>query len=184
MTYLWIGIGVIVALIVLAFNSLAQLRNIVANAWADIDVFLKRRADLIPNLVETTKAYSGFERDTLESVTQARSEALSAGSRPAARAEAENRLATRVHQIIAIAENYPELKASTQYLRLQEELAEAEDKISYARQYYNAAVRDLNTTIDRFPQNLVAGAFGFKRAEFFSLDEPHQRETPRANLSQ
>lgn len=181
---MWIAVGIVVALVVYAFNSLAQLRNLVANAWADIDVYLKRRADLIPNLVETTKAYSGFERDTLESVTQARSEAITAGSNPGARAEAENRLASRVHQIIAIAEQYPELKASTQYLRLQEELSEAEDKISYARQYYNAAVRDLNTTIDRFPQNLVASTFGFKRAEFFSLDEPDQRETPRADMGQ
>ena len=105
-------------------------------------------------------------------------------SSPGARAEAENKLASRVHQIIAIAESYPELKASSQYLRLQEELSEAEDKISYARQYYNAAVRDFNTTIDRFPQNIVAGVFGFKRSEFFSLDEPEQRETPRADLSQ
>src|SRR5690606_22565021 len=117
------------------------------------------RADLIPNLVDTTKAYSGFERDTLESVTRARTDALSAGSSPAARAEAENKLASRVHQLIAIAENYPELKASTQYLRLQEELSEAEDKISYSRQYYNAAVRDFNTMIDRFPQNLLASIF-------------------------
>ena len=183
-TYVWIGLAVVVVLIVLAYNSLAQLRNLVANAWADIDVYLKRRADLIPNLVETTKAYSGFERDTLESVTQARSEALSAGANPTVRAAAENRLANRVHQIIAIAEQYPELKASSQYLRLQQELSEAEDKISYARQYYNAAVRDMNTTIDRFPQNIVAGIFGFKRGEFFSLDEPEQRETPRADMGQ
>ena len=184
MTYLWIGLAVVVVLVVVAYNSLAQLRNLVKNAWADIDVYLKRRADLIPNLVETTKAYSGFERDTLESVTQARAEAMSAGSQPTARAEAENKLANRVHQLIAIAESYPELKASSQYLRLQEELSEAEDKISYARQYYNAAVRDFNTTIDRFPQNIVASTFGFKRAEFFSLDEPEQRETPKANLDQ
>jgi LemA protein len=177
-----IGVGIIVALVILAYNSLAQLRNLVANAWADIDVYLKRRADLVPNLVETTKAYSGFERETLESVTQARAEALSAGPNPGARAEAENKLANRVHQMIAIAEQYPELKASSQYLRLQEELSDTEDKISYARQYYNAAVRDMNTTIDRFPQNMVASAFGFKRAEFFSLDEPDQRETPRADL--
>jgi LemA protein len=181
-TFVWIGLAVLVVLAVMAYNSLAKLRNLVANAWADIDVYLKRRADLIPNLVETTKAYSGFERETLESVTQARTDAISAGSNPVARADAENRLANRVHQLIAIAESYPELKASTQYLRLQEELSEAEDKISYARQYYNAAVRDMNTSIDRFPQNILAGAFGFKRAEFFSLDEPEQRETPTAEM--
>ena len=176
--------AIIVVLAVMAYNSLAKMRNLVANAWSDIDVYLKRRADLIPNLVDTTKAYSGFERDTLESVTRARTDALSAGSSPTARAEAENKLASRVHQLIAIAENYPELKASTQYLRLQEELSVAEDKISYSRQYYNAAVRDFNTMIDRFPQNLLASAFGFKRAEFFALDEPDQRETPRADLGQ
>jgi LemA protein len=181
-TFLWIGLGVVLVLAILGYNSLAKLRNIVKNAWADIDVYLKRRADLIPNLVETTKGYSGFERDTLESVTQARTEAIAAGAAPAARAEAENRLAGRVHQLIAIAENYPELKASAQYLRLQEELSEAEDKISYARQYYNAAVRDFNTSIDRFPQSLLASVFGFKRSEFFSLDEPMEREAPRAQL--
>jgi LemA protein len=137
---------------------------------------------LIPNLVDTTKAYSGFERDTLESVTRARTDALSAGASPQARGAAETTLASRVHQLIAVAEDYPELKASTQYLRLQEELGEAEDKISYARQYYNAAVRDFNTSIDRFPQSLLAAMFGFQRAEFFALDEPDQREVPRAEM--
>lgn len=182
MVFLWIGLGLLIVLAIAGYNGLAKLRNLVANAWADIDVYLKRRADLIPNLVDTTKAYSGFERDTLESVTRARTEAMAAGAQPAARAEAENRLAARVHQLIAVAEQYPELKASSQYLRLQEELSEAEDKISYARQYYNAGVRDFNTAIDRFPQSLLAAVFGFKRAEFFSLDEPEQRETPRAQL--
>lgn len=182
MTFVWIALAAVVILAIAGYNSLATMKNIVANAWSDIDVYLKRRADLIPNLVDTTKAYSGFERDTLEGVTRARNDALSAGASPGARAEAENTLASRVHQLIAVAENYPELKASTQYLRLQEELGEAEDKISYARQYYNAAVRDFNTSIDRFPQSILAATFGFKRAEFFALDEPDQREAPRAEL--
>lgn len=182
MTIVWIAIAAVVILAILGYNSLAKMRNVVANAWSDIDVYLKRRADLIPNLVDTTKAYSGFERDTLESVTRARSDALAAGASPNARAEAESALASRIHQLIAVAENYPELKASAQYLRLQEELGEAEDKISYARQYYNAAVRDFNTSIDRFPQSMLAAAFGFKRAEFFALDEPDQREAPKAAL--
>lgn len=182
MTFVWIALAAVIVLAIIGYNSLAKMRNVVANAWSDIDVYLKRRADLIPNLVDTTKAYSGFERDTLESVTRARNDALSAGSSPNARAEAENTLANRVHQLIAIAEDYPELKASSQYLNLQQELGDAEDKISYARQYYNAAVRDFNTSIDRFPQSLLAAMFGFKRAEFFSLDEPDQREAPKAAL--
>ncbi len=182
MTFVWIALAAVAILAIVGYNSLAKMRNVVANAWSDIDVYLKRRADLIPNLVDTTKAYSGFERDTLESVTRARNDALSAGASPHARAEAENALATRVHQLIAVAESYPELKASAQYLRLQEELGETEDKISYARQYYNAAVRDFNTSIDRFPQSILAATFGFKRAEFFALDEPDQREAPRAEL--
>lgn len=163
-----IGIGV---LALWGYNQFARMRNIVRNAWSDIEVMLERRASLIPNLVESVKGFSGYERDTLEAVVKARAHAHGAIG-AASRAVAEDQLASRVRQIIAIAEDYPELKASANFIQLQEELRVAEDKIASARQYYNAAVRDLNTMIETFPLGLIGAACGFKRGEFFSADEP------------
>lgn len=162
--------------------NLAKMRNVVKTAWADVDVQLKRRADLVPNLVETTKGYSGFEERVLREVTEARARAASGDLTPGQRSEAEAGLAQRIHSIIAIAEQYPELKASATYIRLQNELSETENKISYARQYYNAAVRDYNTLQQAFPSSLFASVFGHSQAEFFSAEEP-DRQTPSASMS-
>lgn len=169
--------------LIAGFNALTKMRNVVKNAWSDIDVQLKRRADLIPNLVETTKGYSGFERDVLEGVTSARQQATAGGLSPHARATVETALATRLTQIIGIAESYPELKASANFLKLQEDLRDTEDKLASARQYYNAAVRDFNTLIELFPWGLIANTFGFSRAEHFSIDEAEQRDAPSAKLN-
>lgn len=172
----------LVGFLIWSFNSLARMRNVVRNAWSDIDVHLKRRADLIPNLVETTKGYSGFERETLESVMKARNEIASHAYSPAQRAAKEQQIAERVTQIVAVAENYPELKASAQYIRLQQELSDTETNIANARRYYNASVRDLNTMLDSFPLGVVGSLFGFKKAEFFSVESPDQRDAPSAKM--
>jgi LemA protein len=174
--------GVVLAVVVVGYNGLARMRNIVRNAWSDIDVQLRRRADLVPNLVETTKGYSGFERETLESVTRARTEAESGALSPSKRAEKEDALASRILTVLAVVEDYPELKASAQFLRLQEELSETETKIASARQYYNAAVRDYNTMIESFPSSLIAGLFVFRKSEFFSVDSEAERIAPSARM--
>ncbi|MGI8924292.1 MAG: LemA family protein [Fimbriimonadales bacterium] len=170
------------AILIWGFNSLTTMRNVVRNAWADIDVQLKRRAELVPNLVETTKGYSGFEREVLEDVTRARAQAADSGLGPAKRAAAEEQLASRVTQILAVVESYPELKASAHFMRLQEELSETESKLASSRQYYNAAVRDFNTMQDSFPLNTISSVFGFKRSEFFSVDEESERVAPAARF--
>ncbi len=180
----WITAGIVaIALLIWAYNALARMRNVVRNAWSDIDVQLKRRADLIPNIVETTKGYSGFERDTLEAVVRARTEAESGSHSPSERARKEDQLGQRVTQIIAVAEKYPELKASAQFLRLQEELAITENNIASARRYYNAATRDLNTMLDSFPLGWIGALFRFRKEEFFSVDTPDERESPSAKMN-
>jgi LemA protein len=182
MIYFIAFIALVLVAAVLGFNSLARIRNVVRSAWADIDVQLKRRADLVPNLVETAKGYSGFERAVLEEVTEARSRVSNEGLSPAARADAEGALADRITRVIAIAESYPELKASANFIRLQDELSNTENKLASARQYYNAAVRDLNTMTETFPLRIIAGLFGFKRAEFFNVDNAEDREAPSARI--
>jgi LemA protein len=167
--------------VALAYNSLARLRLLAANAWADIDVQLKRRHDLIPALVAAVKGHAGYERGTLDAVVQARSRAVAATG-PAAAGEAEGALARSVRQIFAVAEAYPELKAAESFLSLQRNLTEIEDQLQNARRYYNAVVRDLNTRIAQFPTNLVAGAFGFRPAEFFGLDDRADSAPPAVDL--
>jgi len=167
--------------IALLYNSLARLRLLAANAWADIDVQLKRRHDLIPALVASVQGHAGYERQTLESVVEARNRAVGA-SGPAAAGEAEGKLATQVRQIIALAEAYPDLKASESFLSLQRNLSEIEDHIQNARRYYNAVVRDLNTRIAQFPANLIAGLFGFQPREFFGLTDPGEGAAPKVDL--
>jgi LemA protein len=160
------------------FNRLVSLRNRLRSAWADVDALLKRRADLIPNLVAAVRGYAGHEQRTLEEVTQARAAALGAGDDRAARAAAENALTRRVHGLIAIAEAYPELRASANFLQLQTELVQTENDIASARRYYNAVARDLNTSRETFPNLLVAGTLGFRRAEFFELSDLDERAAP------
>lgn len=182
---IWIlALAVFLALaMALGFNALARMRNVVRNAWSDIDVQLKRRADLVPNLVETTKAYAGFEKSVLEEVARARSDAERTALTPSARAKAEDDLGLRIERVIAVAEAYPELKASAQYLRLQQELTTTEGKIASARQYYNAAVRDYNTMLETFPLAIVGALFNFKKAEFFDVETPAERDAPSATIS-
>lgn len=152
------------------YNLLVRKRQMTANGWADIDVQLKRRADLIPSLVTTVKGYAAHERDLFESVTERRSQALAAGDDPSARGAAESALSRPVSKLIAVAEDYPDLKANENFLDLQKQLAETEDKIEMARRFYNGAVRELNTLVASFPINLVAGAFGFGARDYFEIE--------------
>jgi len=166
---------------VYTFNALTRLRQLSANAWSDIDVQLKRRHDLIPSLVATVKGHADFERNTLEAVVEARNRAVGAGG-PAAAGEAERVLSGAVRQVFALAEAYPDLRGAESYLALQKNLGEIEDHIQEARRYYNAVVRDLNTKIQQFPSNLVAGPFGFREAEFFGLSDRGEAAVPAVNL--
>jgi LemA protein len=170
---LWIllGIAVLLALyVVVAYNRLVRLRNRIANAWAQVDVQLRRRYDLIPNLVETVKGYARHERETFEAVTQARSEAINAQG-VAPQAQAENMLTNALKSLFAVAEAYPELKANQNFLALQEELTSTEGRIAYARQFYNDSVLQLNTKVQTFPSNIIANMFGFREQEYFEADD-------------
>jgi LemA protein len=170
----WILVGVVVLLLLVAiwaFNRLVSLRNRVDNGWSQIDVQLRRRYDLIPNLVETVKGYAAHERELLEDVTSARARAMDASSVPD-QAQAENQVTRGMRQLLAVAENYPDLKANQSFLALQEELTATESKIAYARQFYNDQVMRLNTAIGSFPSNVIAGLFGFRPREFFDIEEP------------
>jgi LemA protein len=165
----WIILGVlllIVFLLIGMYNTLVQLKVRADNAWSDIDVQLKRRHDLIPNLVETVKGYAAHEKGTFENIAKFRSQAMQASS-PADRAVAENQLTGALKSLFAVAENYPELKASEEFTQLQASLNQTEDAIQNARRYYNAVVRDLNTKIQSFPTNVLAGMFGFQLRQFF-----------------
>jgi len=177
-------LGIIVVLgafIVGAYNGLVRLRNQVKEAWAQVDVQLKRRFDLIPNLMETVKGYMNHERETLESVTQARAAVAGAGSM-GDRAEAEGMLGMALGRLFAVAESYPDLKASQNFLALQEELTSTENKIGFARQYYNQSVMTFNNKVEMFPSNIIAGMFNFDKSEFFELKEPEQREAPKVSF--
>jgi LemA protein len=167
---------------ILLYNSLARLRLLADNAWADIDVQLKRRTDLIPNVVETVKGYASHERQTLEAVVSARNRAVSAqGAGPAERGEAEGALTTALRGLFALAEAYPQLRAAENFAQLQGTLAQIEEAVQNARRYYNAVVRDLNTKIQQVPSNLVAGLFGFTEREFFEIAGA-EREVPQVKF--
>lgn len=162
-------IVVIVLAVVLMYNGLVRSRNRVDNAWSQIDVQLKRRYDLIPNLVETVKGYAAHEKSTLEAVTQARANAMNAqeGGNVAQQAQAENALTGALKSLFAVSEAYPDLKANQNFLQLQEELTSTEDRIAYARQFYNDSVLNYNNSIQTFPRNTLAGMFNFEKREFF-----------------
>lgn len=167
-----LAIVVLLALYVLAqYNGLVKLRNRIENGWAQIDVQLKRRYDLIPNLIETVKGYAAHEKSTLEAVIQARNAAMNAHGGIAGQAAAENGLTGTLKSLFALSEAYPDLKANQNFLNLQEELTGTEDKIAYARQYYNDEVRTYNTKTQTFPSSMIAGQFGFKQREYFQIDE-------------
>jgi len=175
-TYIVIGVAVILVLwVIAAFNNLIRTRNRAKEAWSDIDVQLKRRYDLIPNLVETVKGYAIHERELLEKVTQARASAISAqGTKD--KADAENALSGTLKSLFAVSENYPDLKASVNFLQLQKDLTDTEDKIQAARRFYNSNVMELNTKIEAFPSNVIASVFSFKQMDLFELQEAAQRE--------
>jgi LemA protein len=166
---------------IVLYNRFVNLRNRVKEAFADIDVQLKRRYDLIPNLVEVVKGYASHEKGVFEKVTEARTRAMGAQS-VHEKAQAENMLSQTLKSLFAVSENYPDLKASTNFLELQRELRDAEDKIQAARRFYNTMVMALNTSIESFPGNIVARIFSFKLQEFFEIEEAGQRETPKVKF--
>jgi LemA protein len=176
---------IIVALLIIftigMYNSLVRLKVQCDNAWADIDVQLKRRYDLIPNLVETVKGYAAHEKTTLEGVVAARNQAMTAEG-PAAKAQAEGMLTAALRQVFALAEAYPQLRAVESFTQLQQTLNSLEDNIQNARRYYNAVVRDFNTKIAQFPTNILAGMFNFKAREFFEISAPAEREAPKVSF--
>ncbi len=169
-------VAVIIFFLIALYNGLVQLRVRADSAWSDIDVQLKRRHDLIPNLVETVKGYAAHEKGTFENISKWRSAAMTATG-PAERAEAENQLTGALRQLFAVAENYPQLRASEQFTSLQAALQQVESDIQNARRYYNAVVRDYNTRMQSFPANMIAGAMGFQTKQFFELSSPQERET-------
>jgi LemA protein len=183
--YVIVGIIVVLLFVFIGFyNGLVRLRNQVKNAWAQIDVQLKRRYDLIPNLVETVRGYMKHERETLEAVTKARNlaqQVSSAGA--AARGKAEGELSAALSRLLAVAESYPDLKANQNFLALQEELTSTENKISFSRQYYNDSVLRYNNQTQVFPSNMVANMFRFKADEFFEVTVPEERAAPRVSFT-
>jgi LemA protein len=176
-----IVLAVVVLYVVGLYNALVRLRNQVKNAWAQIDVQLKRRHDLIPNLIETVKGYMKHERETLETITAYRSQAMAAES-VGEISKAEGMLGQALGQLKVAIENYPDLKANQNFLALQEELTSTENKISYSRQAYNDSVLSLNNKIQMFPSNIIAGMFRFTEAEFFEIEVPQEREVPKVSF--
>jgi LemA protein len=172
---------VLIAILVGMYNSLVRLRNQVKNAWAQIDVQLKRRYDLIPNLIETVKGYMKHERETLENITRMRAQAMEATG-VADKAVAEGRLSSALGQFKIAVENYPDLKANQNFLALQEELTSTENKISFARQNYNDQVLFFNNKTEVFPSNIIAGMFGFKKEDFFEIENPAERVVPKVSF--
>ena len=177
-----VGILVVLAVMVIGmYNGLVVARNQVKNAWSQIDVQLKRRHDLIPNLVETAKGYVKHEKETLENITKARNLATQASGAGAA-GKAEGELSGALSKFFLVVENYPDLKANQNFLALQEELSSTENKISFARQFYNDAVLGYNNKTEQFPTNIIAGSFGFQKAEFFEVQAPAEREVPKVQF--
>ncbi len=183
-TIIIIALLFLVVLIVVSYNRLIVLRNRVKEAWADIDVQLKRRYDLIPNLIETVKGYATHEREVFENVTKARARAVSAEATgdPKQVAQAENQLTSTLKTLFAVSENYPDLKASDNFMELQRELRDTEDKIQASRRFYNRNVRDFNTKIEMFPMSIIAGTFNFKKKDFFEIEDPKERENVKVKF--
>lgn len=184
----WFFVVLAVALVILIlwvvtqYNGLVKLRNLVQESWRQIDVELQRRHDLIPNLVNTVKGYAAHEATTLDAVTQARSVAAQPGSSPATQAKHENVLTQALGRMFAVAEDYPDLKANQNFLELQQELTNTEDRLAAGRRFYNANVRAMNTKIETIPVNLVASAFHFTREEYFEIEDPVVRQTPNVSF--
>ncbi|MEX1181414.1 MAG: LemA family protein [Cucumibacter sp.] len=187
MEVFWIVLVIVVAAVgyaIFIYNALVRNRQLVEEGWSGIDVQLKRRTDLIPNLLETVKGYMGHERETLQAVTNARAavQAAGEGTGPAERGKLEGILGAALGKLIAVAEAYPDLKANTTFLEFQGALQTVEDEIQLSRRYYNGAVRNLNITVQSFPSNLLAGSFGFKEAEYFELENEADRAVPNVSF--
>jgi len=174
-------VAVVVMMVISMYNSLVRLRNQVKNAWSQIDVQLKRRHDLIPNLIETVKGYMTHERETLENITNARSKAMGADT-VGDKAKAESTLSGAMSKFFLVVENYPDLKANQNFLSLQEELSSTENKISFSRQSYNDQVLFYNNKIEMFPSNIIAGMFQFIKEEFFEIEDSAEREVPKVQF--
>ena len=180
--YLFAAVALVAIVVIVLFNQLIAKRQMVNNGWADIDVQLKRRADLIPRLVTTVQAYAAHERTLFEEVAERRNAALAAGDDAGARGQAESALSRPVGRLIALGEAYPDLKANQNFLDLQTELADTENKIEMARRFYNGAVRELNTAVESFPSNVVAGLFGIVRRAFFEITTAGERDAPAIGI--
>ena len=182
----WVILALVVGVVgyaIVIYNGLVSNRQMVKEGWSGIDVQLKRRTDLIPNLVETVKGYMAHERETLDAVVSARARATSAAaSGPETRAKAEGELSSALGRLLAVAEAYPDLKANTTFLEFQSALQSVEDEIQMARRYYNGAVRNLNVQVESFPSNLVANAFKFTQAEYFELENEADRAVPQVKF--
>jgi len=175
------AVGAIVVFVIVSYNRLVSLTQRSQSSWSDVDVQLKRRTDLVPNLVESVKGYATHERGTLDAVVRARGAAVAAQT-PEARSQSEAQLTQALRGLFALAESYPEIKASANFQSLQTSLAEIEESIQNARRYFNAVVRDLNTAIQEFPSNLVAGFFQFRPHAYFELDRPDERQVPKVSF--
>jgi len=185
--WIWIVLGVVVVVagiwVMATYNGFVKLRNIVEESWKQIDVELHRRYDLIPNLVETVKGYAAHERQTFENVTAARAAAVSPGATPGEQAVQENMLTSALRQLLAVAEAYPDLKANQNFLDLQNQLRDTEDKIAVSRQVYNDTVLTFNNAIQVFPAVLIAGPFGFTKREFYEVEDAADREVPEVSFA-
>lgn len=180
-----IAVVLIIAFVIIGmYNGLIRLKNRVQEAWSDIDVQLKRRYDLIPNLIETVKGYASHERETLEKVVNARNAAMQAQSsgNTQAKAEAENMLSSTLKSIFALSENYPDLKANQNFLELQKELSDTENKIQAARRFYNSNVKDFNTKLEVFPTNIIGKRLGFKSRDFFEIKDEREKENVKVKF--
>ncbi len=183
---LWIILGVVVVALgwmIGTYNGLVRTRNHCDESWSNVDTELKRRYDLIPNLVNTVKGYAKHEADTLQRVVDARNRAASNEGSPESRVRDENELVRSTRQLFAVVESYPDLKANQQFLQLQEELVTTENRIQRARRFYNANVRDLANRIETFPSSILAGMYGFKKREFFEIEDSSQRSVPQIDLT-
>jgi len=180
-TWLWITLGVVALVVILgivSYNRFVSGRQLIRDSWANIDTELRRRYDLIPNLVETVRGYAAHERGTFEEVTRARAAAVSATGSPAEQAAAEGPFVAALRQLLAVAENYPDLKANQNFLALQSELSNTEDRLQTARRFYNANVREYNRRVQSFPSNVVASSFGFKEEQYFEVEESLRQAGP------
>lgn len=182
LTALLIGVVILVLFFVISYNSFVSVRNHVKESWSGVDVQLKRRYDLIPNLVNTVKGYAKYEKDLLEKVTSLRNQALNNIGRYSSQAKDENQMLEALKSVFAVAENYPDLKASKNFLQLQLELAETEDKIAAARRLFNGNVRDLNNKVQMFPSSIVASIFNFKEEDFFEVEDNVVRKAVKIDM--